>query len=67
MEDSTKKTQLVTIIIAGFLLIVGIVGGVYVYNQKESEIKTLMVEKSNTEQMMHQKDSIMVDMDNSFF
>jgi hypothetical protein len=64
--ESTKKTQLVTIIIAGFLLVFGIVGGVYVYNQKEAQIKSLLVEKSNTEQMIQQKDSIMFDMDNSF-
>jgi len=67
MENSTKKTQLVTIIIAGFLLVVGIVGGVLVYNQKEAKIQSLLVEKANTEQMIQQKDSIMFDMDNSFF
>lgn len=65
--ESTKKTQLVTIIIAGFLLVVGIVGGVIVYNQKEAKIQSLMIEKANTEQMIQQKDSIMFDMDNSFF
>jgi chromosome segregation ATPase len=57
----------VTIIIAGFLLVVGIVGGVIVYNQKEAKIQSLMIEKANTEQMIQQKDSIMFDMDNSFF
>lgn len=66
MENSSNKSQLVAII-AGILLFISIVGGVYVYNQKETEIKSLMVEKSNTEQMMRQKDSIMVDMDNSFY
>lgn len=65
--EMTKKTQLTTIIIAGFILIVGIVGGVYVYNQKEAEIKSLLVEKANTNQLMQQKDSIMFDMDNSFY
>ena len=55
-----------TIIIAGFILIVGIVGGVYVYNQKQDEIKSLMVEKINTNQMIQQKDSIMFDMENTF-
>ena len=64
--ESTKKTQLVTIIIAGFLLVVGIIGGVYVYNQKEAQIEALMTQKSNTEQMIQQKDSILFDMDNSF-
>lgn len=65
--ETTKKTQLTTIIIAAFILVVAIVGGVYVYNQKEAEINALMVEKVNTNQMMQQKDSIMFDMDNSFY
>jgi len=66
MED-TKRTQLVTIIVASFLLVAAIVGGVYVYNQKEAVIEALMVEKANTNQMIQQKDSIMFDMDNSFY
>jgi hypothetical protein len=64
--ETTKKTQLATIIIAGFLLIVGIVGGVYVYNQKQAEIATLMTEKANTNLMIQQKDSIATDMENTF-
>lgn len=64
--EMTKNTQLATIIIAGLILIVGVVGGVYVYNQKEAEIKTLMVEKANTNQMIQQKDSIMYDMESTF-
>lgn len=64
--ESTNKTQLATIIVASFLLVVAIIGGVYVYNQKEAEINALMVEKANTEQMIQQKDSIMFDMDNTF-
>ncbi|MDP2336991.1 MAG: hypothetical protein Q8N05_11205 [Bacteroidota bacterium] len=64
--ENKNKTQLVTIIIAGLILIVGIVGGVYVYNQKEAEIKSLMVEKTNTNQMIQQKDSIMYDMESTF-
>ena len=64
--ETTKKTQLATIIIAGFLLIVGIVGGVHVYNQKEAEISALMTEKANTNQMIHQKDSIANDMELTF-
>lgn len=66
MED-TKRTQLVTIIVASFLLVAAIIGGVYVYNQKEAVIEALMVEKANTNQMIQQKDSIMFDMDNSFY
>lgn len=65
MENS-KKTLLATIIIASFILIVGIVGGVYVYNQKEAEIKSLTVERNNKTQMIQQKDSVVNDMENTF-
>lgn len=64
--ETTKKTQLATIIIAGLLLLVGIVGGVYVYNQKEAEIKTLMTERDNTNLMIQQKDSVANDMESIF-
>lgn len=63
--EMTKKTQLAAIIIAGFILIAGIVGGVYVYNQRE-EIKSLVVERTNTNQMIQKKDSVMNDMENTF-
>ena len=61
-----KKTQLAAIILTGLILIAGIIGGTHVYNQKEAEIKSLMVERTNTNQMIHQKDSIVNDMDNTF-
>jgi len=65
--ENTQKTLVATIILASFVLIVGLIGGLYVYNQKEAEINSLLVEKANSEQMMLLKDSVMVDMDNSFF
>jgi len=65
--ETKNKTQLATIIVAGFILIVGIIGGSYVYNQKEAEINSLMVEKAKTNEMIQLKDSIMFDMDNSFY
>lgn len=64
--ETRNKTQLASIIVAGFILIAGIIGGVYVYNQKEAQIEALMVEKVNTNQMIQLKDSMMFDMDNSF-
>jgi len=64
--ETSKNTQLATIIIAGFLLLVGIGSGVYVYNQKQAEISALMIERDNTNQMIQQKDSIVRDMDNTF-
>lgn len=64
--EMTKKSQLGAIIIAGFILIVGIVGGAYVFTQKEAEIKTLMMEKNNLSQTIQQKDSVVNDMENTF-
>jgi len=65
--ETKNKTQLATIIVVGFILIAGIIGGSYVYNQKEAEINSLMVEKAKTNEMIQLKDSIMFDMDNSFY
>ena len=64
--ENTKKTQLATILIASFILIVGIVGGVYVFNQKEAEIKTLTMEKSDLNRTMQLKDSVLNDVENTF-
>ena len=64
--ETTKKTEYAAIIIACLLLIVGIIGGVYVYNQKEAEIKSLMTERDNTTLMIQQKDSIVNDMEGIF-
>jgi predicted nucleic acid-binding Zn-ribbon protein len=64
--EMTKNTQLAAIIITGLLLVAGISGGVYVYNQKEAEIKTLMVEKNNANQIIQKKDSVVNDMENTF-
>jgi hypothetical protein len=65
MENS-QKTQLTTIIIAAFILIVGVVGGVYVYNQKQDEIKMLTMEKSGLNQTIQKRDSVVNDMEGTF-
>jgi chromosome segregation ATPase len=65
--EKTQKTQLATIIIASFILIVSIVGGVYVYNQKKAEIESLMAEKESINQTMQEKEAFMTDMEGSFF
>jgi uncharacterized protein (DUF3084 family) len=62
-----RNTLVATIILVCLVLIVGLIGGIYTYNQKEAEINSLLVEKANTEHLMKMKDSVMVDMDNSFF
>jgi len=64
--EMTKNTQLGAIIIVGLILIGGIIGGVHVYNQKEAEISALIVEKTNANQMIQKKDSVVNDMENTF-
>ncbi len=62
----TQKSQLTTIIIAAIILVVGVIGGVYVYNQKQDEIKTLTMEKSDLNQTIQKRDSIVNDMEGTF-
>jgi chromosome segregation ATPase len=64
--EKTKKQQLAAIIFVGLILIVGIIGGVSVYNQKEAEIASLKGEIVNTNEMIQQKDSVVNDMENIF-
>jgi len=61
-----QKSQLTTIIIAAVILVVGVIGGVYVYNQKQDEIKTLTMEKSELNQTIQKRDSIVNDMESTF-
>ena len=61
-----QKSQLTTIIIAAVILVVGLIGGVYVYNQKQDEIKTLTMEKSALNQTIEKRDSIVNDMEGTF-
>jgi flagellar biosynthesis chaperone FliJ len=65
--EKTQKTQLATIIVASFILIVSIVGGVYVYNQKKTEIESLMAERDSINQTMQEKEAFMTEMEGSFF
>ena len=68
METKTK-TQLSLIIVAGFILIGGIIGGVHLYNQnnqKEAEIQTLVMERNNLSQTIQMKDSVMNDLETTF-
>lgn len=61
-----KKQHITTIMIALFIVIVGVFSSVYIYNQKESEIQILMSEKANLNQLIVQKDSVMNDAENTF-
>ncbi len=64
--ETNKKTQLASIIVAGLILIGGIVGGVHIFNQKEAEIKALVMEKNDLSQSIQQKDSVMNDLEATF-
>lgn len=61
-----KKQQLTTIIIASLILVVGVIGSVYIYNQKQNEISMLMTEKANLNQVINQKDSVLNDVEGTF-
>lgn len=60
------KKQMKTVIIAAAIFVVAIIGGVYVYTQKEADLKSLASEKSDLFQQMQMKDSVMNDMENTF-
>ncbi|MFY9150673.1 MAG: hypothetical protein WAO52_01570 [Prolixibacteraceae bacterium] len=61
-----KKQHITTIMIALFIVIVGVFSSVYIYNQKENEIQMLMSEKADLNQLIEQKDSVMIDAENTF-
>ncbi len=62
----TQKSPM-TIIIVAFLILISLIGGgVYVYNQKQDEIKTLTMEKSDLNQTIQKRDSIVNDMEGTF-
>ena len=64
--ETTKKQQLAAIIFTGLILIVGIVGGVHIYNQKEAEISALVMERGALNQTIQKRDSVVNDMENTF-
>lgn len=64
--EMTKKQQLAAIIFTAIILVVGIVGGVSIYNQKDAEIKTLTMEKNSLNQVIQKKDSVVNDMEGTF-
>lgn len=61
-----QKQHITTIMIALFIVIVGVFSSVYIYNQKENEIQVLMSEKADLNQLIVQKDSVMNDAENTF-
>lgn len=62
----TEKNQLRIILIAVAVVIIGAVAAIYVYSQKESELKKLMSKNTNLTKEMEQKDSIMNDLELTF-
>ncbi len=60
------KKQLRTIIVAAIIVVVGAIGAIYVYTQKEAEIRSLVTERTDMNQMIQQKDSVLNDLENTF-
>ena len=62
----TETKTIKTIIVAVALVIIGAIVTTYVYTQKESEIQSLLSEKTDLTTLMLQKDSLVNEMANSF-
>ncbi len=60
------KKQVKTIAIAAVIFVVAIFGGVYVYTQKEAQLKSLDSEKTALYEQMQAKDSLMNDLESTF-
>jgi len=61
-----QKSQLTIIIVAALILIGVIGGGVYMLNQKNDQIQTLVTEKTNLNQTIQKRDSVVNDMESTF-
>jgi len=61
-----QKSQMTIIIVACLLLISAIGGGVYIVNQKNDQIQMLVTEKSDLNQTIQKRDSIVNDMEGTF-
>jgi len=62
----SQKSQLTIIIVAALILIGVIGGGVYIVNQKNEQIQTLVTEKDGLNQSIQMKDSLVNDMEGTF-
>ena len=62
----SKKTQTGTIIIVALIMILGVIGSVYVVNQKNDQIQSLITEKNDLGMVIQQKDSVMNDLETTF-
>lgn len=60
------KKQIKTLAIAAVVFVVAIMGGVYVYTQKEAQLKSLDSEKTALFEQMQAKDSLMNDLESTF-
>jgi prefoldin subunit 5 len=61
-----QKSQLTIIIVAALILISVIGGGVYIVNQKNDQIQTLVTEKTDLNQTIQKRDSVVNDMEGTF-
>ena len=64
--ENVKKQQLGLIITLIIIVCAGIFSSVYIYNQKENEIKILVAEKADINRMIVMKDSLINDVENTF-
>jgi len=62
----SQKSQMTIIIVAALILIGVIGGGVYMLNQKNDQIQTLVTEKTNLNETIQERDSLVNDMEGTF-
>lgn len=61
-----EKKQTQTIVIALVIFVVAVLGGAYIYSQKEAQIKALVSEKTELAEQMQTRDSLMTEMEDTF-
>ncbi|HKJ42395.1 MAG TPA: hypothetical protein VKA27_09890 [Sunxiuqinia sp.] len=64
--DNTRKKQLGIILAAVVIVIVAAVGSFYIYNQKQTEVKSLTAKNTDLNEMIENRDSVVNDLVNSF-
>ena len=60
------KKQIRTIVIAAIVIVLGVVGSIYIFSQKDLKINSLQSEKQNLSQSLTQKDSLVNNLEATF-
>jgi len=64
--DNTRKKQLGIIITALVIVVFAVIGTIYIYTQKQSEVDSLAIENSNLNELIEGRDSIVNELVTAF-